>query len=84
MSSDDWESEDDEQLSQSLSQLLSQQPAESLVPKQESDDSWASEDDEQLSQELLSQQNSEQKQKMPLKTDCYRHSIPRLQHSCAG
>lgn len=56
MSSDDWESEDDEQLSQSLSQSLSQQPAGLVVPKQESDDSWASEDDEQLSQELLSQE----------------------------
>ena len=59
MSSDDWESEDDEQLSQSLSQSLSQEPAGLVVPKQESDDSWASEDDEQLSQELLSQQSSE-------------------------
>ena len=54
-SSEDWASEDDEQLSQSLSQELTS----SAVKKEESDDSWASEDDEKLSQELLSQESSQ-------------------------
>jgi uncharacterized lipoprotein YmbA len=54
--SSDWASEDDEQLSQSLSQTLSQElplaGAGIETQQQDSDDSWASEDDEQLSQSL--------------------------------
>lgn len=64
-SSDDWTSEDDEQLSQTLSQSLSQEAllaqgaAAGGARNGDSDDSWASEDDTQLSQDLLSQQDSE-------------------------